>query len=108
MRRLVRCLCLLFSFLFPVALYAGQIYGFIVKEDGTPLKGAEININCGGAPIRGTTAGDGTYRINVPQQGPCKLTLPSKEYGGASANVVSYSNPSQYNFQLVGNQLQRR
>jgi hypothetical protein len=58
MRHVVRCLCLLFCFLFPVALYAGQIYGFIVKEDGTPLKNAELNINCGGAPISGTTASD--------------------------------------------------
>jgi hypothetical protein len=106
MRHVVRCLCLLFCFLFPVALYAGQIYGFIVKEDGTPLKNAEININCGGAPISGTTASDGTYRIPVPQTGNCKLTLPN--IPGAWADVVSYPNPSQYNFQLVGDKLRRR
>jgi hypothetical protein len=106
MGRLVRCLCLLFSFLFPAALYAGQIYGFIVGEGGKPLAGAKIEINCGGSPISGTAASDGTYRINIPQQGPCKLTLPNN--GGVSANVVSYPNPSQYNFQLVRNQLQRR
>jgi hypothetical protein len=104
---MVRCLCLLFCFLSPLALHAGQIYGFIVDKGGNPLPNAQIEINCGGEkPLVGTTAGDGTYRINVPQQGPCKLTLPKN--GGVSANVVSYPNPSQYNFQLVGNQLLRR
>ena len=106
MPRLMRSLCLSFFIVFPVALYAGQIYGFIVQADGAPLKGAAIRIDCGGAPISGATAADGTYRINVPQQGPCKLTLPGN--GGAAADVVSYPNPSQYNFQLVNNQLQRR
>jgi hypothetical protein len=106
MRRFILCVCLSFSVVFPVALYAGQIYGFIVKEDGAPLGSAPIEINCGGTPIRGATAADGTYRINVPQQGPCKLTLPNN--GGASADVVSYPNPSQNNFQLVNNRLQRR
>lgn len=105
MRRLVGCLCLLFSFLFPVALYAGQIYGFIVDADGRPVAGAAIQINCGGGQIPSATARDGTYRVNVPQQGPCTLTLPGYK---ASAAIVSYPNPSEYNFQLVNNQLQRR
>lgn len=106
MRRLLCCSCLLFSVGFPAALYAGQILGFIVKEDGSPLASTPVEINCGGTPIHGTTTADGTYRINVPQQGPCKLTLPS--IPGASADVVSYPNPSQNNFQLVKNQLRRR
>jgi hypothetical protein len=105
MRRLIGCLCLLCSLLFPVALHAGQIYGFIVKQDGAPLPSATIEISCGGAPIRGATAADGTYRINVPQQGPCTLTLP--DYNKASAAIVSYPNPSEYKFQLVNNRLQR-
>jgi hypothetical protein len=106
MRRSLWCFCLLSFLAFPIAVYAGQIYGFIVNADGTPLRAAEISINCGGEPIKGVTAGDGTYRIHVPQQGSCKLTLPKN--GNASADVVSYPNPSQYNFQLVKDQLQRR
>jgi Carboxypeptidase regulatory-like domain len=106
MRRLLWYFCLIFTLAVPIALYAGQIYGFIVDQNGAPLKGAEITINCGGGPISGATAADGTYRINVPQQGPCKLTLPKN--GGASADVVSYPNPSQYNFQFVNNRLIRR
>ena len=90
----------------PLALHAGEIYGFIIQQNGSPLAKASIELHCGGEPIRGTTAPDGTYRINVPQQGPCKLVLPNNS--GASADVVSYPNPSQYNFQLVNNQLQRR
>jgi len=107
MRCFIRCLCLLFSLAFPIAVYAGQIYGFIVNEGGKPLPNVTIEISCGGGkPIVGQTLGDGTYRINIPQQGPCKLTLPRN--GGVAANVVSYPNPSQYNFQLVGTRLQRR
>jgi hypothetical protein len=106
MRLVLYCLVLFLCVCLPVALHAGQIYGFIVQQNGSPLASAPIELNCGGQPIRGTTAADGTYRINVPQQGPCKLVLPN--HGGASANIVSYPNPSQYNFQLVNNQLQRR
>lgn len=106
MRRLVPSLGLVLVILAPLTLYAGQIYGFIVKQDGTPLASTPIEIYCGAAPIPGKTAADGTYRINIPQQGPCKLTLPNN--ARASAEIVSYPNPSQYNFQLVENHLQRR
>ena len=90
--------------LLPSLLYAGQIYGSITSS-GKGVANAQIEITCAGATTNGATAGDGSYRINVPQQGQCKLTLlPS----GASAVVFSYPNPSQYDFQLVGNQLRRR
>jgi hypothetical protein len=91
--------------LLPSLLHAGQIFGSI-SSSGKPVPNAtKIEINCGGAVTQGVTAGDGSYRINVPQQGQCTLTLP--QYG-ASTIVVSYPNPSQYDFQLVGKQLQRR
>jgi hypothetical protein len=96
---------LLFFFLVPVALYAGQISGFIVNDKGAPLPGANIEITCGSAPIPGATTANGTYRINVPPQGPCTFTL--KDFK-ASAPIVSYPNPTEYNFQLVNNQLRRR
>ena len=90
--------------LLPSLLHAGQIFGSI-SSSGKPVPNSPIEINCGGAVTRGATTGDGSYRISVPQQGQCTLTLP--QYG-ASAILVSYPNPSQYDFLLVGKQLQRR
>ena len=90
--------------LLPSLLHAGQIFGSI-SSSGKPVPNTPIEIKCGEAVTSGATTGDGSYRINVPQQGPCTLTLPRY---GASTIVVSYPNPSQYDFQLVGKQLQRR
>ena len=66
--------------------YAGQIYGTIVSG-GQPVKGASIEIQCGkDAAVTGSTAGDGAYRINVPQEGQCTFALPTFE-GRPSATV---------------------
>ena len=84
----------------PAVLYAGQIYGTIVS-DGDPIKGASVEIQCGKeAPASGTTTADGSYRINVEQQGQCTLSLPSFE-GRPSAVVFSGPNPALYNFELA-------
>lgn len=96
--------------LFPSVLHAGQVYGSIT-EAGRGVASAAIEINCGGAVTTGATAADGSYRINVPQEGQCTLTL-SGYAGRPSAVVFSYPNPSQYDFEVVrtsGNyQLRRR
>jgi len=82
------------------AVYAGQLYGTIVFE-GQGLKSAAIEIQCGEEkPVTGTTAADGSYRINVPQQGQCTLRLPSYE-GRPSAAVFSGPNPAAYNYELA-------
>jgi hypothetical protein len=81
-------------------LYAGQIYGTIVMG-GQGLKDATVEIKCGQeAAVSGATAADGTFRINVPQQGQCSLALPSYE-GRPTASVFSSPNPSLYNFELT-------
>jgi hypothetical protein len=103
MRRL-KYLCLGIVLLLPSLLHAGQIFGSVTSS-GKGVANAAIEINCGGTVTRGATAGDGSYRINVPQQGQCTLALPAY---GASAVVFSYPNPSQYDFELVGRQLRRR
>ena len=91
--------CLGIVLLFPAVLYAGQIYGSVTSAGkGVPQAGVEIN--CEGIITRGVTAGDGSYRINVPQQGQCRLTL-SGYTGAPSAVVFSYPNPSQYDFELL-------
>ena len=92
--------CVAIALLAPAVVYAGQIYGTIVLE-GQGVKSAALEIQCGkDEPVKGTTAADGSYRINVPQQGQCTLTLPSYE-GKPSTMVFSTSNPSVYNFELA-------
>jgi hypothetical protein len=82
------------------ALRAGQIYGTIVMG-GQPVKDARVEIQCGQeAAVSGATAADGAYRINVPQQGQCSLSLPSFE-GRPTASVFSSPNPSLFNFELA-------
>jgi len=84
----VRSLCLALILVVPAILHAGQIYGTIVSG-GQPLKGASFEIHCGKeSAVTGTTGGDGTYRINVPQEGQCTFTLPGFE-GRPSATVFS-------------------
>ena len=96
----VNGLCLAVVLLAPAVLYAGQIYGTIVS-DGQPVKGANIEIKCGtDAVVTGSTAGDGAYRISVPQEGQCTFVLPTFE-GRPSATVFSSPNPASYNFELA-------
>ena len=89
-----------FALLFSAVVSAGQIYGTIVLE-GQGLKSAAIEIQCGKeAVVTGTTAADGSYRINVTPQGQCTLTLTGYE-GRPSASVFSGPNPAAYNYELV-------
>lgn len=91
---------LLLALFASATLSAGQIYGTIVA-DGQALKDTSIEIKCGTeAAVTGKTAADGAYRINVPQQGQCALTLPSYE-GRPSITIFSTPNPTLYNLQLV-------
>ena len=93
-------LCVAIALLVPAVVYGGQIYGTIVME-GQGVKSAALEIQCGkDDPVKGTTAADGSYRINVPQQGQCTLTLPSYE-GSPSAAIFSGPNPAAYNYELV-------
>ena len=100
MRPLKAGLCLSFALSAWVVLSAGQIYGTIVA-DNQPVKDTEIEIKCGEeAALKGKTAADGAYRINVPQQGQCSLTLPAYA-GKPSATIFSTPNPALYNFAVV-------
>jgi hypothetical protein len=84
----------------PALLYSGQVYGTITA-DGQPLKGAKIEIQCGSeSAIAAVTAPDGAYRMNVPEQGKCNLTLVDQT-GKPSAVIFSSPNPSLFNFDLV-------
>jgi hypothetical protein len=98
MRRLA-CCCLGFALL-PAALQAGIIYGS-VTAGGRGVPKARIEVKCGQAITTGSTLADGSYRINVPQQGQCNFTMsgyPNRPF----AVVFSYPRPAQYDFDLVG------
>lgn len=100
MRPLKTGLCFAFALSAWAVLSAGQIYGTIVA-DNQPVKDTDIEIKCGEeAPLKGKTAADGAYRINVPQEGQCSLTLPTYA-GRPSATVFSTPNPALYNFAVV-------
>ena len=102
MRPITSGLCFAFALAASTVLTAGPIYGTIV-EDGQPVKDTDIEIKCGDeAPLKSKTAADGAYRVNVPQQGQCSLTLPSHA-GKPSATVFSTPNPTLYNFAVVKN-----
>jgi hypothetical protein len=79
--------------------------------DGKGVGGTNVEITCGSDVTKGTTAADGAYRVNVPQQGQCTLVLPGQA-GKPSAMVFSSPNPALYNFELVkagnGYELKRR
>jgi len=98
--RPITYLCLAIALLVPSVLYAGQIYGTIVL-DGKGVASANVEIQCAGAAaVTGTTAADGAYRLNVPQQGQCTLVLPAHA-GKPSLMVFSSPNPALYNLELV-------
>jgi hypothetical protein len=92
--------CIAVALAIPSVAFAGQVHGTIVL-DGKGVGGANVEITCGSDPaVKGTTAADGAYRINVPQQGQCTLVLPGHA-GKPSAMVFSSPNPALYNFELV-------
>jgi len=95
--RPIRYVCLTLLLFVPSIAYAGQIYGTIVLS-GKGVK-AKLEIKCGDDATAGESAADGSYRVNVAQQGQCTLTLP--EYKGSSSAIFSGPNPTAYNFELV-------
>jgi hypothetical protein len=92
---------LVFALLASAVVNAGQIYGSIVFE-GKGVQSVAVEIQCAKEDpvVKGTTAADGSYRINVAPQGQCTLTLPSYE-GRPSAAIFSGPNPTAYNYELV-------
>jgi hypothetical protein len=109
--RLITYVGLAVALAIPSVVHAGQVYGTIVL-DGKGVGGTNVEISCGSeAAVKATTAGDGAYRINVPQQGQCTLVLPDQA-GKPTAMVFSSPNPALYNFELVkagnGYELKRR
>ena len=93
-------LSLALALLSPAVLDAGQIYGTIVSA-GQAVKGTSVEIQCAKEePVAGSTTADGSYRLNVPQQGQCTLALPAYQ-GRPTVTIFSGPNPTLYNFELT-------
>ena len=98
--RPIAALALLLAVMVPAVVNAGQIYGTIVM-DGQAVKGASVEVQCGKEePVTGSTAADGSYRMNVAQQGQCTFTLASYQ-GRPATTIFSGPNPTPYNFELT-------
>jgi len=82
---------------------AATIFGFI-QETNRPVAGRDVILNCGGVEAgRGVTDERGNYRISSPRTGRCLLLV-----GRASGDVVLYTEPTRYNFEIAGDRLIRR
>jgi len=82
---------------------AATIYGFI-HENNQPVVKKELVLKCGDIEAaKAITDERGNYRITTARTGRCILTV-----GGASGDVILYTEPTQYNFEISKAQLIRR
>ena len=80
---------------------AETIFGTIYRNN-QPLREADLSFNCGANPTVKTDE-RGSYRVSANHSGPCRLTI-----GNAAGLVVFYPQPTRYDFDVVGSQLNRR
>jgi hypothetical protein len=86
--------------LLPALTFAGEIFGTI-KKDGKPLANQEVIITSSTGTVIGkaTTDANGYYTINVKPIGKCTLSLTG--YEGATFEVFSTNNSTDYTLTLV-------
>lgn len=75
---------------------AGEIYGTI-KEGGKPVKtGTKVEVKCAKASYSTETDKLGSYRVFVPEQGKCTLSVKS---GGVAPQMTvhSFEDSTRYN-----------
>jgi hypothetical protein len=84
---------------------AGTIFGFI-RENNQPVAKTRVVLTCD-AVAAGTAITDdgGNYRITTARTGRCNVVVGD---GRASGDVVLYTEPTQYNFDIKGGRLVRR
>jgi len=89
-------LCLLISY---TTALAGEIYG-TVKEGGKPIKaGTKVEVKCAKGNYSAETDKLGSYRLFVPEQGKCTLSV---KYGDVSPQMTvnSFDDSARYNLIL--------
>lgn len=95
-KALLAILCLAFSC---TTAPAGEIYG-TVKEGGKPVKaGTKIEVKCAKGSYGADTDKLGSYRLFVPEQGKCTLSVKA---GAASPQMIvhSFEDSARYNLVL--------
>jgi len=82
---------------------AATIYGFI-QQNNRPVVNIQLFLKCGGTEAaRAITDDRGNYRMTAARTGRCNLVV-----DGASGDVVLYTEPTRYDFEIRGNLLYRR
>ncbi|WP_354002263.1 carboxypeptidase-like regulatory domain-containing protein [Paraburkholderia caribensis] len=99
---LVRTMGLVALVAVPVWTYAATIYG-VVRRDNQPLHNESVVLNCAGTEVTTNTDSNGSYRLTLPQTGRCTVRI-----RGAGAEVILYSNPTRYDFEVGGSDSQPR
>ncbi|NOY62588.1 MAG: hypothetical protein GXP10_05425 [Gammaproteobacteria bacterium] len=90
----------MFMFAMGVA-QAGKIYGTLQFNGQAVAQGTAVILKCSGQRYSALVGKHGRYTLNVRGEGPCSLTVGG--YAGASARVVSYGEPTRYNFIISKN-----
>lgn len=88
--------------LFPSFTYAGQVYGRLLERNRSVGPGVRIIISCHQNIYNGVTDSYGSYRIYVPRQGRCELTVYYRNQP-TTTSIYSYNDPVRYDFELVRN-----
>ena len=89
---------------------AGKIYGSL-QVKGKPVKeGTQIALECSGKSYEAQVKRYGRYSVRVRGEGGCSFSVAG--FPGASTDVISYNDPTRYNFIIVrsgnGYSLKRR
>ena len=78
---------------------AGEIYG-TVKEGGKPVKaGTKLEVKCAKGSYSAETDKLGSYRLFVPEQGKCTLSVKASD-ASPQLTVHSFEDSSRYNLVL--------
>ena len=89
----------------PFAAAAGEIYGTANPQ----AKDLEVKIQCGDQSQNTFADQRGSYRLYIPRQGECKLSV---RRGSASwsepLTIYSSERPARYDFLIKGNRLERQ
>jgi len=89
-------LCLAISF---TTALGGELYGTI-KEGGKPIKAAtKIEVKCAKGSYTTETDKLGSYRVFVPEQGKCALSVKSGDVA-PQMTVHSFEDSTRYNLVL--------
>jgi hypothetical protein len=95
-KTLLALLCLAIPFSGAVA---GEIYGTI-KEGGKPIKsGTKVEVKCAKGGYNAETDKFGSYRLFVPEEGKCTLSVKSGD-AAPQFTVHSYEDSARYNLVL--------